>query len=1223
MDNNIVDVKSIHEFKAKIDQAGIPPSVPHLCVECRHHSRAVPCAATVLPLCGVCTCAGTGGDLVCLQPASLRLCTLFNMSTATIRILARLLQVLLVVHKASGEVVEGVVVEGVVAGEVLEEKVKKEVNVTLPPPPEDYHYHQHVDGDVVVREYLLLEVHPRSALMCPKGLALAKVRMLLKVGEDVVASHPEARLKAPFDYQLVEANDGLPNSDAHGFTRCPTLQRCLGYQACLFTFGIEFCHLDPLPGTRKNLLVTVTCMRDAALAKAMREVLYEASSVAEIERRAGLVLHLTYTSQLEEGVKDLNSTVIEEREVVEDEVFDATCQQLQDATKIGYHGHCHSEPPASEAVSEALWSLLGRVPSHQCRKELQQVYCSFLYHKQGLCFPPFLVAPGQVSQVDPEALRLAHPSLPKVGLRPPPTHLRKNPPGPLLPACLGFVVLVHKDPPAVMQLLSLIYRPHHFYVLHVDRRATEVRRALTDLLLHLMPGASNIRILPAARSFVASWGSYNIVRAEMESYEELLRMGLWDFAVNLSGADMPLRDVDDLAATLAPYRGVSFVPLFGQRNKDLKSKDQGLAWDVWHGCEGYVYNVTKAGGQPTSQDLLIFTGCVHGRRVWWSQWKVLTRELADYAVTPARRSRVTNRWQFHLQTSIVPDESYFPTLTLNSPFANATQFLGFHWLKKFEGRNTINLCRHMEDTDFCGQGPGPIIENDLRGIFDNSHRYFFARKFPTSSPTHTSRVQVHEHVRTGYYQKLRSYLPHALLRQLLKAAHTRLVEKNLVAPSTRPGNLLSLRALPVLHLTNPCCSLAFSRAFKSIQEFRFLLDFTFVDAEGWAAGTARATVLQKPPFDCFPDGHLRAMRVTTWVQDPHASRRSQLSINMPLPFAAPGADAVYLEAWFHVGARSVSPECLATKGVRAPSLGTPMEFADLKVENVTAQPLQMVVQLVDPNGSERRRETWEESRIHSNADGEKVELASFVTLACGLMEPGLWTVRMFQVRPATPAYELKVGVLAASSASQEPEPDLLMGLWRVEDVALLPLPDPYSSFEEWLTCGGGLLTMTLAVVFTYHWVVVPVLLSVRASPRMQRSALLVLGAQMRMGVGGLERMTSWAARKYGRLVVAGGLSTFLVLNLTLHAGAGLHYYCTQECLEAVMTAPIASLDRDVILHIRNYWLDPPAPPGAYKPSFPLEEPPWSTMGNWGEAYKFINKYFKSYERFRTTQRIEM
>ena len=32
-------------------------------------------------------------------------------------------------------------------------------------------------------------------------------------------------------------------------------------------------------------------------------------------------------------------------------------------------------------------------------------------------------------------------------------------------------------------------------------------------------------------------------------------MGPWDFAVPLSGRDLPLRSVADMALTLAPYRG--------------------------------------------------------------------------------------------------------------------------------------------------------------------------------------------------------------------------------------------------------------------------------------------------------------------------------------------------------------------------------------------------------------------------------------------------------------------------------------------------------------------------------------------------------------------------------------------------------------------------------------------------------------------------------------------
>nr|XP_053626227.1 uncharacterized protein LOC128684122 [Cherax quadricarinatus] len=110
----------------------------------------------------------------------------------------------------------------------------------------------------------------------------------------------------------------------------------------------------------------------------------------------------------------------------------------------------------------------------------------------------------------------------------------------------------------------------------------------------------------------------------------------------------------------------------------------------------------------------------------------------------------------------------------------------------------------------------------------------------------------------------------------------------------------------------------------------------------------------------------------------------------------------------------------------------------------------------------------------------------------------------------------------------------------------------------------------------------------------------------------VEQTVSWVMRKYVRFLVVGALTTCTILNLALHAGAGLQYYCRQECLVNLLKSPLASLDRDAILHIRNYWVDEPAPRGSYKPDFPIEKPPWASIANWRETYQFINDYFKQY-----------
>ncbi|XP_047493645.1 uncharacterized protein LOC125042200 isoform X1 [Penaeus chinensis] len=1084
----------------------------------------------------------------------------------------------------------------------------------------EHRYHEDIEGEFLVREFILQEVHPRTALLCPKDFAIAKIAMLIQTGPDIIEKFPDHKLDIPYAHWLIKPDDGVPTDEERGTTKCPTLQKCLGYQACLFNFGIEFCHMDPVPGQRKNLGVNLTCVRDDELLKSMLSVNYEAEFVHEVFRRTKLVLHLTYNSRLEETLPELTSTEVKEREESESEVFHATCPDLERAMDAGYRGHCHKEPPAPTEVSEGLWALLGRVPSRVCREELQQIYCSFLYQNKGLCLPPFVLEPGHARDLGPEKLHLAANSFPKSETRPDLTSYAKvlqDPKKDIIPARLGFVILAHKDPPALMQLLRLIYRPQHHYVIHVDKRREDTRSTLIKLIAKLMPGAKNIRVLPVTRSFVASWGSYNIVRAELEAFEELLRMGIWDFAVKLSGADLPLRDVDDLSATLAPYRGENYVPLFGHRNRDMKA-EQGLVWDVWHGCEGYVYNVTKAGGQPHPEEIPIYTG---------SQWSIMGRDLTHYAVTHERRSDQLNRWHYHLQMSIIPDEAYFPTITMNSPYVNKSRPLGFHWLKKFEGRNTINLCRHMEDADFCGQGPGPVEEDDLREMMESSHRYFFARKFHTDNPGHSTRIRVTEHVRTNYYLSLRRHIPRGLLKQLADLAFVRLEQDLRAHPvlgslTISPGDVTAFKVLPRLHLTNPCCSLPFERSFKSTQEFVFWVDFNISmtssprpqsDETGSSVAGARALVAQRAVCDCYPDGHLRALRVTTWPEDPtsprrilYGGRRSALTTNVPLPFVMPGADTVYVELWFHVGPRSLSEDC--KRKIRP--TGRPMEFGNMNVQETKADPLDIVVQVIDPNGNvrceERKTDHWDLQHVHPNRDFERVEMPSFFTVLCGTMEPGKWTLRVFQdgVQDAR-HYELPLVVLP-SSADLPSDPDvlqridLLQDLWTIEKVTLLPLSDYYGdsprlplrdskrptlsprdgdkskkpqsekekkeeeklekqkrddgeekkrkkkkeeneeeekkrekgegeikeemrahvkdvhlpprsrrsaedelhfgfhhddpvfSVREWVLCSGGLLTTSLTLVFTYHWLILPALYGVRPSPRMRRSALLVL-----------------------------------------------------------------------------------------------------------------------------------
>ena len=121
-----------------------------------------------------------------------------------------------------------------------------------------------------------------------------------------------------------------------------------------------------------------------------------------------------------------------------------------------------------------------------------------------------------------------------------------------------------------------------------------------------------------------------------------------------------------------------------------------------------------------------------------------------------------------MQTSVIPDESYLSTFALNSPMKSKTHHVGLYWLKRFSGQTKYNLCKHLGDADFCGQGPSDIDTGDLAELADMTHRYFFARKFPTSDLGDESRVVANRFSRGEYYSNLAQYIPQQVLHQLMQ-----------------------------------------------------------------------------------------------------------------------------------------------------------------------------------------------------------------------------------------------------------------------------------------------------------------------------------------------------------------------------------------------------------------------------------------------------------------------
>ncbi|KAK7884791.1 hypothetical protein WMY93_027914 [Mugilogobius chulae] len=109
---------------------------------------------------------------------------------------------------------------------------------------------------------------------------------------------------------------------------------------------------------------------------------------------------------------------------------------------------------------------------------------------------------------------------------------------PSAPVRIAFVLVVHgRASRQFYRLFKAIYHTSHFYYIHVDQRSDFLHREVL-LLAEKYP---NVRVTPWRMSTI--WGGASLLTMYLRSMEDLLKMAdwSWDFFINLSAADYPIR----------------------------------------------------------------------------------------------------------------------------------------------------------------------------------------------------------------------------------------------------------------------------------------------------------------------------------------------------------------------------------------------------------------------------------------------------------------------------------------------------------------------------------------------------------------------------------------------------------------------------------------------------------------------------------------------------------
>ncbi|XP_045214811.2 xylosyltransferase 2-like [Mercenaria mercenaria] len=260
----------------------------------------------------------------------------------------------------------------------------------------------------------------------------------------------------------------------------------------------------------------------------------------------------------------------------------------------------------------------------------------------------------------------------------------------------------------VRRLINTLYDPNHYFYIHVDSRSEYMYRELLPLEEKL----HNVRL--SKERFATIWGGASLLQAHLTFMKCLLEMSdwHWDYYINLSESDYPIKTVESLTVFLTRYRGNNFLKSNGRETPTFIKK-QGLNW-LFHECDNHLWRLGKC-------ELPLGIQVDGG-----SDWIGLYRDFVQYSLT-STDTLITGLKQFYKYT-LLPVESFFHVLLLNSEFCESWIDNNLHltnWKRK-QGCK----CQHKKQVDWCGCSPNDFKMEDLDRLLTYKGKVaFFARKY--------------------------------------------------------------------------------------------------------------------------------------------------------------------------------------------------------------------------------------------------------------------------------------------------------------------------------------------------------------------------------------------------------------------------------------------------------------------------------------------------------------
>lgn len=232
-------------------------------------------------------------------------------------------------------------------------------------------------------------------------------------------------------------------------------------------------------------------------------------------------------------------------------------------------------------------------------------------------------------------------------------------------------------------------------------------------LLELESKYSNIRL--ARTRFSSIWGGASLLTMLLQCMDDLLKSSFkWDFVINLSESDFPVKKLEKLEEFLLANRNRNFVKSHGRETQRFIQK-QGLD-KTFVECDTHMWRI---GDRKLPTGIQIDGG---------SDWVALSRPFVEYVIRNKETNELLRGLLVIFRHTLLPAESFFHTVLRNSQFCGTYVDNNLHvtnWKRKLGCK-----CQYKHVVDWCGCSPNDFKPDDWSRLQNTENKMlFFARKF--------------------------------------------------------------------------------------------------------------------------------------------------------------------------------------------------------------------------------------------------------------------------------------------------------------------------------------------------------------------------------------------------------------------------------------------------------------------------------------------------------------